>query len=97
MCGMIQYINIRRGQVICAFIGGWALCPWEILARFVLKKYQWSWTNTQLCSATGFLSFMVCVKWTIYINASLLITDITVSERLLGLPWAFCRDYDHRC
>lgn len=30
-----QYINIRRGQVICAIIGGWALCPWEILARFV--------------------------------------------------------------
>ncbi|KAI5117273.1 hypothetical protein M0805_001003 [Coniferiporia weirii] len=27
-----KYINIRRGQVICAFIGGWALCPWEILA-----------------------------------------------------------------
>lgn len=27
-----RYINIRRGQVICAFIGGWALCPWEILA-----------------------------------------------------------------
>ena len=30
-----RYINIRRGQVICAFIGGWALCPWEILARCV--------------------------------------------------------------
>jgi nucleobase:cation symporter-1, NCS1 family len=27
-----KYINIRRGQVICAIIGGWALCPWEILA-----------------------------------------------------------------
>lgn len=27
-----QYINIRRGQVICALIGGWVLCPWEILA-----------------------------------------------------------------
>jgi nucleobase:cation symporter-1, NCS1 family len=30
-----RYINIRRGQVICAFLGGWALCPWKILARFV--------------------------------------------------------------
>jgi nucleobase:cation symporter-1, NCS1 family len=30
-----RYINIRRGQVICAFIGGWVLCPWEILARYV--------------------------------------------------------------
>ena len=28
-----RYINIRRGQIICAFLGGWALCPWEILAR----------------------------------------------------------------
>ncbi|KAF8141918.1 permease for cytosine/purines, uracil, thiamine, allantoin-domain-containing protein [Boletus edulis] len=28
-----KYINIRRGQIICAFIGGWALCPWEILAN----------------------------------------------------------------
>ncbi|KAH7911800.1 permease for cytosine/purines, uracil, thiamine, allantoin-domain-containing protein [Hygrophoropsis aurantiaca] len=28
-----KYINIRRGQVICAIIGGWALCPWEILAN----------------------------------------------------------------
>jgi NCS1 family nucleobase:cation symporter-1 len=30
-----RYINIRRGKVICAFLGGWALCPWEILARCV--------------------------------------------------------------
>jgi NCS1 family nucleobase:cation symporter-1 len=28
-----HYINIRRGQVICAILGGWVLCPWEILAR----------------------------------------------------------------
>ncbi|TFY52823.1 hypothetical protein EVJ58_g9795 [Rhodofomes roseus] len=27
-----RYINIRRGQVLCALLGGWALCPWEILA-----------------------------------------------------------------
>lgn len=27
-----KYINIRRGQVVCAILGGWALCPWEILA-----------------------------------------------------------------
>ena len=30
-----RYLNIRRGQVICAFLGGWALCPWEILAKCV--------------------------------------------------------------
>ena len=30
-----RFINIRRGQVICALLGGWALCPWEILARYV--------------------------------------------------------------
>lgn len=28
-----KYINIRRGQIICAFVGGWCLCPWEILAK----------------------------------------------------------------
>lgn len=33
-----RYINIRRGQVICAIIGGWALCPWEILARWDTKS-----------------------------------------------------------
>ncbi|KAI9435811.1 cytosine-purine permease [Lactarius indigo] len=27
-----RYINIRRGQVICAFLGGWAFCPWKVLA-----------------------------------------------------------------
>ncbi|KXN81396.1 hypothetical protein AN958_04785 [Leucoagaricus sp. SymC.cos] len=27
-----QYLNIKRGQVICAILGGLALCPWEILA-----------------------------------------------------------------
>lgn len=39
-----RYINIRRGQVICAFLGGWALCPWEILARCV--------TGSRFISAT---------------------------------------------
>jgi hypothetical protein len=29
-----RYINIRRGQVICALLGGWALFPWKILARW---------------------------------------------------------------
>lgn len=27
-----KYVNIKRGQIICAILGGWALCPWEILA-----------------------------------------------------------------
>ncbi|KAI0027498.1 NCS1 nucleoside transporter family [Vararia minispora EC-137] len=27
-----RYINIRRGQIICALLGGWAMAPWEILA-----------------------------------------------------------------
>lgn len=30
-----RYINIRRGQMLCALLGGWALCPWEILARYL--------------------------------------------------------------
>ncbi|KAK0480875.1 permease for cytosine/purines, uracil, thiamine, allantoin-domain-containing protein [Armillaria novae-zelandiae] len=28
-----KYINIRRGQIIAAFIGCWAFVPWEILAK----------------------------------------------------------------
>ncbi|KAJ6619766.1 permease for cytosine/purines, uracil, thiamine, allantoin-domain-containing protein [Mycena sp. CBHHK59/15] len=37
-----RYINIRRGQIVCAIVGGRvALCPWEILS-----------------SAPGFLTFM---------------------------------------
>jgi len=28
-----RYMNITRGQVFCAFVGGWVLCPWEILAQ----------------------------------------------------------------
>ncbi|VDB94230.1 unnamed protein product [Peniophora sp. CBMAI 1063] len=27
-----RWINIRRGQILCVIIGGWALAPWEILA-----------------------------------------------------------------
>ncbi|KAF8306380.1 cytosine-purine permease [Clavulina sp. PMI_390] len=30
-----RYINIRRGQILCAIIGGWAICPWEILSRAI--------------------------------------------------------------
>ncbi len=33
-----RYINIRRGQVICAVIGGWVMCPWEILATSVPSR-----------------------------------------------------------
>ena len=34
-----RWINIRRGQVICALVGGWALCPWEILAKQVFLVF----------------------------------------------------------
>jgi nucleobase:cation symporter-1, NCS1 family len=27
-----KYINIRRGQLLAAFIGSWAFVPWKILA-----------------------------------------------------------------
>lgn len=26
-----KFVNIKRGSVICFFLGGWALCPWLIL------------------------------------------------------------------
>jgi len=34
-----RYLNIRRGQVICAFLGGWALCSWKILARWEHRSF----------------------------------------------------------
>ncbi|KAI4917752.1 hypothetical protein J4E85_009844 [Alternaria conjuncta] len=27
-----KYVNVRRGSILVAFIGGWALCPWIIVA-----------------------------------------------------------------
>jgi NCS1 family nucleobase:cation symporter-1 len=27
-----KYFNIRRGVIFAAVIGGWALCPWIIIA-----------------------------------------------------------------
>ncbi|KAJ5587177.1 uncharacterized protein N7459_002942 [Penicillium hispanicum] len=26
-----KWINIRRGMILCTFLGGWALCPWIII------------------------------------------------------------------
>lgn len=28
-------MNITRGQVVCAFVGGWVLCPWQILSQAI--------------------------------------------------------------
>ncbi|KAF9235804.1 permease for cytosine/purines, uracil, thiamine, allantoin-domain-containing protein [Melanogaster broomeanus] len=28
-----RWVNIRRGQVLCAILGGWVFCPWEVLAN----------------------------------------------------------------
>ncbi|KAG8810958.1 hypothetical protein FRC17_002690 [Serendipita sp. 399] len=30
-----RWINIRRGQILCALIGGWVILPWEILATAI--------------------------------------------------------------
>ena len=58
-----RYINIRRGQVICAFLGGWALCPWEILARYdhpqPVSLISWAQPVVpHTLSVQGFLTFM---------------------------------------
>ena len=79
-----RYINIRRGQVICAFLGGWALCPWEILARCVgLRRnsghnfLRWQ-PHFLLHSATGFLSFMG--GYTVFLGpiTGIMITDVSL-------------------
>ena len=75
-----RYINIRRGQVICAFLGGWALCPWEILARCVadtLGSHPRQLPHLLLSSATGFLSFMS--GYTVFLGpiTGIMITDVS--------------------
>ena len=74
-----RYINIRRGQVICAFIGGWALCPWEILARCVRlrRKIATVVSHSLLYSATGFLAFMG--GYTVFLGpiAGIMVTDVS--------------------
>ncbi len=59
-----QYINIRRGQIICAVIGGWVICPWEILAHAVgfltfMAGYTWSQITGSWGGATW--TFRVCI------------------------------------
>jgi NCS1 family nucleobase:cation symporter-1 len=53
-----RFINIKRGQVICAFIGGWALCPWEILATSVAFPHKYISKLIMFVRVQGFLSFM---------------------------------------
>jgi len=43
-----QYINIRRGQIVCPLIGGWAFVPWKILAKFAtLEAFRTTQTQTR--------------------------------------------------
>jgi NCS1 family nucleobase:cation symporter-1 len=88
-----RYINIRRGQVICAILGGWALCPWEILARCVrLKRNLLGYRSATvvsfpavLYSATGFLAFMG--GYTVFLGpiAGIMVTDVSTTLFLSSL------------
>jgi NCS1 family nucleobase:cation symporter-1 len=84
-----RYINIQRGQVICAILGGWTLCPWEILARCVRLRRN---SGERLCSAmakphslprsaSGFLAFMG--GYTVFIApiTGIVTTDVSKSPR----------------
>jgi NCS1 family nucleobase:cation symporter-1 len=82
-----RYINIRRGQVICAILGGWALCPWEILARCVAEisdHFQWQRPHSLLRSATGFLSFMS--GYTVFLGpiTGIMVTDVSLHIVILS-------------
>ena len=76
-----RYINIRRGQVICAFLGGWALCPWKILARCDHLQDHVRYL-TAIDSAPGFLSFVS--GCTVFLGP---ITGIMVTDVRLLFPW----------
>ncbi|KIJ07339.1 hypothetical protein PAXINDRAFT_121110 [Paxillus involutus ATCC 200175] len=34
-----RWVNIRRGQVLCAILGGWVFCPWEVLAKYAFLAF----------------------------------------------------------
>ncbi len=70
-----RYINIRRGQIICAFLGGWALSPWKILARWVHHQNDDSSLIT-LDSAPGFLNFVS--GYTVFLGpmTGIIVTDV---------------------
>ncbi|EMD34046.1 hypothetical protein CERSUDRAFT_117553 [Gelatoporia subvermispora B] len=57
------FINIRRGQVICAILGGWALCPWEILAS---AQGFLSFMNGYTVFLGPFAGIMVTDYWLIH-------------------------------
>ncbi|TBU38119.1 NCS1 nucleoside transporter family [Dichomitus squalens] len=58
-----RYINIRRGQVICAILGGWALCPWEILAS---AQGFLSFMNGYTVFLGPFAGIMVADYWIVH-------------------------------
>jgi NCS1 family nucleobase:cation symporter-1 len=76
-----RYINIRRGQIICAFLGGWALCPWEILATYVRYLSTIVEIDTKFHSVAGFLSFMN--GYTVFLGpfAGIMIADYWLVHR----------------
>ncbi|KAI0787767.1 cytosine-purine permease [Fomes fomentarius] len=58
-----RYINIRRGQVICAILGGWALAPWEILAS---AQGFLSFMNGYTVFLGPFAGIMVADYWIVH-------------------------------
>ena len=76
-----RWINIRRGQVICALLGGWAFCPWEILAKQVYSIFLLvSLIFKASRSAAGFLSFMNGYAVFLGPFAGIMATDVSVSS-----------------
>ncbi|KAI0649150.1 NCS1 nucleoside transporter family [Trametes meyenii] len=58
-----RYINIRRGQALCALLGGWVLCPWEILAS---AQGFLSFMNGYTVFLGPFAGIMVADYWIVH-------------------------------
>lgn len=71
-----SYINIRRGQVICALIGGWVLCPWEILASAPGFLSFISGYTVFLGPFAGMYVAMLSFFLLIYLNDTSMIVDV---------------------
>jgi NCS1 family nucleobase:cation symporter-1 len=71
-----RWVNIRRGQVLCAILGGWVFCPWEVLAKYA-SNHVFLVVCSDLLDGYSFLAFLN--GYTIFIGPFTGIMTVDVS------------------
>ncbi|KAH8775320.1 ncs1 allantoate transporter [Diaporthe sp. PMI_573] len=59
---MPRWLNIRRGAILTAFIGGWATCPWKIQAS---AKSLTTFLSGYIIVLAPVVAIMICDYWLI--------------------------------